>query len=163
MGGMYCALNSGACRVLLPWLGAALALPRYGVCVALGAGMHACMRKFGLRLPRKISCEMAARPTTRVAFGRALLAAALATGRADDPNIPHSHTGTLDPFKPGPPPPLTSAELESLGRGKSVQKTVKLADSTGARDTITFGTASKRMLEEMCLPVLQRRLRLDPW
>ena len=58
-------------------------------------------------------------------------------GLAADPNTPHIHQGSLEPFKAGPPPTLTASEKASLAAGKTVTKTVKLP-GLGARAMAVF-------------------------
>jgi len=56
---------------------------------------------------------------------------------AADSKQPHIHQGSLEPFKPGPPPPLTSAELALLAGGKTVTSLIRLPGQ-GGRAMATF-------------------------
>jgi hypothetical protein len=72
---------------------------------------------------------------------RLIHCALVASCLAADPSRPHPHQGTLEPFKAGPPPQLTSAEKATLAAGKTVTKTVKLP-GMGARAMAIFDVAA---------------------
>jgi len=81
---------------------------------------------------------------------------------AADPNIPHEHKGTLDPFKNGPPAPLSSAELAQLNAGKSVQKIDELAGGKGARAVTVFDIAAPPATVWACILDLKNYPKMVP-
>jgi len=94
---------------------------------------------------------------------RAPLILALCTvARCSDPTKPHEHQGTLEPFKLGAPPPLTSSEQSQLAAGKSVQKTTELADGKGARAVAVFDVAAPPTTVWECILDLKNYPRMVP-
>lgn len=81
---------------------------------------------------------------------------------AADASKPHPHTGTLEPFKPGPPPALTAAELSSLSAGKAVQKTVQMTGVQGARAIAVFDVPAPPKLVWECINDLKEYPRMVP-
>ena len=79
-----------------------------------------------------------------------------------DPNLPHDHQGSLDPFEPGPPPPLSASEQASLAAGKSVQKTVELENSQGARALASFHVAASPEVVWACINDIRAYPRMVP-
>jgi len=88
----------------------------------------------------------------------ALLGPAVVLGA--DPSKPHIHKGSIEPFKAGAPPPLSSSDLASLAAGKSVQRTVEV--NGAGRATAVFDVAAPASLVWECILDLKNYPRMVP-
>jgi hypothetical protein len=77
-----------------------------------------------------------------------------------DPNKPHIHKGSIEPFKPGPPPPLSAKDLATLNSGKPVQQTVEV--NGAGRAMATFDVAAPPSLVWDCILDLKNYPRMVP-
>eukprot|EP00322_Chrysochromulina_rotalis_P002968 CAMPEP_0115851228 /NCGR_PEP_ID=MMETSP0287-20121206/12374_1 /TAXON_ID=412157 /ORGANISM="Chrysochromulina rotalis, Strain UIO044" /LENGTH=286 /DNA_ID=CAMNT_0003305255 /DNA_START=132 /DNA_END=992 /DNA_ORIENTATION=+ len=95
----------------------------------------------------------------RAAVALVILQSAVIHGA--DPGIPHIHQGSIDPFKPGPPPPLSSSEIATLNAGKTVQNTVK-QDGGAGRAMAVFDVPAPPSLVWDCILDLKNYPRMVP-
>lgn len=103
--------------------------------------------------------------SSRVVVRLAAAALAASFAGAADPSRPHPHQGVLDPFKPGPPPALTSSELASLDAGMPVQKTTKVMGRDGkesGRATAVFDVAAPPSVVWGCINDLKNYPKMVP-
>lgn len=84
----------------------------------------------------------------------------IATGA--DPSKPHIHKGSLEPFKPGPPPPLSSSDLSALNAGKSVQRTVEVEGGAAGRAMAVFDVAAPPDVVWDCILDLKNYPKMVP-